>query len=689
MTIVVARSFRLLLASGPLAVALLAAIPQLLSPPAARAAAYPCYNLSPAQLAGKTLWLAVESGSAPFESAGTVQLQLNANGTYAVPAGAGVVARTGTWSTAGSAENIVLRFTGFFNDATEDVLVLFNGCLDGASCTSCGYGFTREGVAGLQLGSYKITDGEAPSVTGLTGIGLLTGGGAFASGANVFLFPEVSGNPSRYTFKWFKDDVAIPGASQSFLSLSSLRAEDSGVYSVEISAAGNKAKVSTRVTVDAPGAPSGYLGRPWVKVVDQATVVPGTTAPMGGFAARQMSLRNGVVAVRDSNGKSLIKWSAQSALESVITEGAPLPGGRTLQVVIEATAESEGAINFFARHNTGYGVYEIKNGVITQITGVGSPTPNGSSNFTGFLWLARRDGRLVFSASNNANQVGVYLWDGTQLSTLLEPGADLPGLLGAISQALELDLDAQTVVLRANDSVPFQGNNRQGIYRHTAGKGWTEVANVTQPLPGTPSSVYKWFTGVDIVSGTIVYAALPPQGVQIFASDPVGKPRFIGHGFSADLVSAQFSASTPITIYQRYVQSLQSMSPVSSEQILGPGHLLGTQILSEVLDVVSQGTDVAIVARLSDGTTGVFAAVGTPPSNTPIVLGAPAFSQGKLSFQLQTRAGITYQVEFKSTFTDPSWTVQQTVIGDGSSRTVTVDTAGTAGFCRVVQSSAP
>lgn len=177
-----------------LTLALVAISSCLLGSITAIAAPYPCYNLSPAQLPGKTLWLSIESGSAPFESSGTIQMQLKADGTYVVSAASGVAARSGSWSTTGATEALVLRLTGFFNDGTEDILALFNGCLDGAACVSCGYGLTREAVAGLQLGSYKITDGEPPSVTGLTGIGLLTGGGAFPVGGNAFLFPQRMGS---------------------------------------------------------------------------------------------------------------------------------------------------------------------------------------------------------------------------------------------------------------------------------------------------------------------------------------------------------------------------------------------------------------------------------------------------------------------------------------------------------------
>lgn len=660
-----------------------------LDPVRAVAASYPCYNLTPAQLPGKTLWLTIESGSPPFETSGNFQLKLAVDGTYSVPAGVGVAARSGTWTLDGASEALILRLSGFHQDSIEDLLVLFNGCLDGAPCTSCGYGLTREGVAGLQVGSYKVTDGEAPSSSGLTGVGLLTGGGAFPAGANAFLFPQLSGNPSRYAYKWSKDNVAILGASSAFLPLSSLRPEDSGVYTLEISNGAGKTLLTTSVQVDPPGSPSQYLGRPWVKVVDQSSIIPGASALMGAFGTRQISLHNGVVIARDSNGKSLVRWTPTSSPKIVVAEGTSLPDGNTLQSVIEATAESEGAIDFYARHNNGYAIYEVKDGIITRVTGVGSPVPQSGSQFSGFLWLTRRDGRLVFSASNQENKVGIYSWDGSQWSVLLEPGGELPGLLGRINQALELDLDAQTVVLRANDTVQFQGNNRQGIYRHTTGKGWTEVANVTQPLPGNPGSVYKTFTGVDIVSGSIVYAALPPQGVQLFASDPIGSPRSIGSGFSADLVTSQFSARNPITVYQRYAQSLQSISPILSEQLLGPGHRLEMQVLGEVLDVVSQGTDIAIVARLNDGTTGVYAVVGAPPSTIPIVLGAPSWSSGRLSFVLPTRKGITYRVEFNPGLIASNWSVTQTVLGDGSSMTVTVDTGESAGFCRVVESPAP
>jgi hypothetical protein len=71
-------------------------------------------------------------------------------------------------------------------------------------------------------------------------------------------------------------------------------------------------------------------------------------------------------------------------------------------------------------------------------------------------------------------------------------------------------------------------------------------------------------------------------------------------------------------------------------------------------------------------------AVSTAPE-----MGAPVFAAGKLSFNLPTMAGTTYEVQFKPALTDATWSVRETIVGDGSTKTVTVDAAGGAGFVRV------
>jgi hypothetical protein len=311
--------------------------------------------------------------------------------------------------------------------------------------------------------------------------------------------------------------------------------------------------------------------------------------------------------------------------------------------------------------------------------------PQSQGVFGGFLWLARRDARLVFSAANSLGKVGVFSWDGTNLTTLLAPAQDLPGLLGPIQQALSLKFDGTTVVLQANDSVQIQGNNRQGIFRYTAAAGWTEIANATQPLPGNPSTAHKIFNGVDVANGTVFFTSGPSLGYQLYAADAVGGPRFVGPSASADLVTAQFSAASPLQAYLRNPPNLELVGNGLSDRVLGVGETLDGKKVSGVLDVDSQGNDLVVTLEFEDASTAVYAALGAPVSTVPLVLNSPVFVQGAMQFTLATRAGVQYGVEFKTSFGDPAWTPWRTINGDGNPQTVSISTSTTAAFFRVVE----
>lgn len=74
---------------------------------------------------------------------------------------------------------------------------------------------------------------------------------------------------------------------------------------------------------------------------------------------------------------------------------------------------------------------------------------------------------------------------------------------------------------------------------------------------------------------------------------------------------------------------------------------------------------------------------GGGASSTVPELSAPVFAAGTLSFTLPTMAGMTYEVQFKPALTGVGWNVRETIVGDGTTKTVTIASDGAAGFVRV------
>lgn len=82
-------------------------------------------------------------------------------------------------------------------------------------------------------------------------------------------------------------------------------------------------------------------------------------------------------------------------------------------------------------------------------------------------------------------------------------------------------------------------------------------------------------------------------------------------------------------------------------------------------------------AVVSSGGSAIFSSVAilTLQANTPDspLLSAPVVISGQFQFQLPTQNGFTYEVQSKTDLAAPDWTVEQTIIGDGTVKLVTID----------------
>jgi uncharacterized delta-60 repeat protein len=86
------------------------------------------------------------------------------------------------------------------------------------------------------------------------------------------------------------------------------------------------------------------------------------------------------------------------------------------------------------------------------------------------------------------------------------------------------------------------------------------------------------------------------------------------------------------------------------------------------------------VARLA----GVPAGGGGRVTPQPVTLAAATVTPGgALGFTVATQVGVTYFLEKKAGFGDPTWTVVLSVTGDGTSKVLEAAMAGTSGFFRI------
>lgn len=649
-----------------------------------QAAEYNCSSLTPSLLPGKTLWMTVSSGTAPYATSGSYRIDLRADGSFAVPAGGSQPAQTGTWSASVPGDTLVVRLQGLLGDTTEDVLALFSGCLNGPTCSTCGFGLTREGTAGLQQGDYTVTDGEEPPPATAPKVSLFTGGGTYPAGGTAALTVHIPGNPSTYRFKWFKNDAEIAGMTMQFLFVTPLQPSDAGLYRVEISNAGGTVKLATRIAVTEAGISPRYLNRPWKRIFGAETVIPRQPPLNGQLPPVRLAVRSGAIYALDGGEGQWLTRSRDGTLTTLAAANDPLGDGTTLRSISNFTVDTNGVVVLYAQASDAFGLFEVTDAGIRRITRVGFPTPAGTTTFSGFGSLALRGNRLLFAGTDSLNKQAVYSWDGHTLSTLLAPDAELPGVLGTLHQVLGLGFDGSVIALTANDTSMLNGNPRRGVYRGTLDGAWRELANVQTPVPSTPSQQLRQIHGADVASGVVYFSTQSNLGPELYAGDASGRFHLVGPSHSADLVSAQFAAADGQTVILRNADQCTRITEGYSERLLGQGDTLDGRTVSEVRDVSTHGDDVAVWVGFTDGTRAIYAATGgaTVP-HPPLVIGVPTLVDHALTFSLQTLAGTTYRVEVRSNLIDGSWTVLRSIVGDGTQQTISVGTDGAVGFVRV------
>jgi hypothetical protein len=628
----------------------------LLAQPAA-AAIYTCQQtLDAAALGGKTVWLTVESGEAPYETSGSYRLDLLANGTYAVPASGGIQARTGSWWASRPAEYLTIRLGGFHGDEVEDVLILFDGC---PNCLSCGYSFHRENLpVGGQSGTFIMTDGEVPPAPSADiGVRGLTGGGVYQSGATVSLMVTMTylGNPSTYKFQWSRDGVPVATDIPGFLSVPNVTPADSGVYRVAVSRSGVTNTQAATVTIAAPGTVPGYRVRVWERLSDWMSGLP-----MGRTWFR---VNGGVVTI--GGEKSVWRW-AGGKLEQIVNSTTPGIDGINFSWVDAVTIESAGAFNFVVRNR----LYEAAGGVITSI-----PTPGLSVGA-----VARSGNQVAFVGNGGGIQNGLYLWDGTILRTLVAPTLDLPGRLTRMESVRALEFDGERVVLLA-----FEGQQGAAL-AVTVGASPTLKLCAETGGTGPNAQTYRGLYDVSL-RGDLIFlvAELSSMGTSVVSIERTGKTTRLGSGFSIDLVSAQLAASREREFHHVNAAAVERWSDAQFERYLGPGEALDGKTIKRFTSLDAQGEDVVAAVEFTDGTAALCGLLrdATPP--VPLAIGDLILAGPDLNLTVPSVAGKSYTLESKLALSDPGWVAVQTVPGTGAPILFSVKPEGSTGFFRVVQ----
>lgn len=421
-------------------------------------------------------------------------------------------------------------------------------------------------------------------------------------------------------------------------------------------------------TGNAQGNPT-WLGRPFVKVVHTGDPIPGangaTFNELTWFTLRDGTIH--LVGGESSTRKGIFQWRTNT-LTSLVYTNTVAPTGAKFHTVHAVTDEASGALNFFGEVFYGYpgaiyGLFELRNGNITTV--FDTTNPYNGINFFGFGYPVRAGNEVVWGGqfvTNGVQRTGIFRWNGNTLKTLVDSDTDLPGSLGNYGGSPEYAFmfDGQTVAFIA--IAGFTANAPRGVYRSAADGALSKVVDVNDVIPGdalgrTYAQRNRKFVTVD-VDGTNTF--FDTSGMVAAA----GGNRNQFYNLGARLTDGV------------------------SEVVLGgfingqPPQLDGRQISSMSI-VDGHGDDVAFMVHFTDGSRGIYAAIGAVSAPITLTLGQPTVASGVLRFSFPTVTGHSYNIEFKAALTDANWSPRTTLAGTGADLEFSEAISGGTGYYRV------
>jgi hypothetical protein len=425
-------------------------------------------------------------------------------------------------------------------------------------------------------------------------------------------------------FQWLKNGSPIFNATNLSYSFSALSTGDTGVYELQaVNSGGMRVSPPFELLVPAP-AEASFLGRPFIKLVDNLTTKPGQTTNFIKFdKLNRLTLHDGTVHFlgRITNPKNgpprMGVYRARVGVLTTIADDSidvPAPGSGKFYGADFPTDETEGVCNFVGYYNNqvNHALFAYGSGALSILVN-GSDVPPGSSTFFGDFFFAVRRGHTVLwqSFTGTAEAGGIYKHDGAGVSGVVTGASDLPGALGpfyGVTDASRIGFDGTTVVFGGSDAT------HQGYYKSTLAGAVTKLADYLDPIPGSDLT-FSTAGEIDVAGGDIfAYGA-----GRMIDFDEAGSARPTG-------VSGVFvAASGPREFYATGGIPLVRYKNGVTETVLKGGQIIDGHTVSSVNRFAIEGNDIAVNLTMqgSPAYSAIYLAAGELPPGPPTITTPP------------------------------------------------------------------
>ncbi len=370
----------------------------------------------------------------------------------------------------------------------------------------------------------KVVDRKTPIPDGSGNFTLFLSGNPVISGNNIAFYSGGGGGQEGiYLYrgttlsKVADRNTPIPGGSGNFTLFSSTNPVISG----------------NNVAFEAGGASQQgfyiYNGTNLTKAVDLNTPIPGGSGNFTSFSnlAGQYISNNNLVFDGDGMGIYVIYLYNGTVLSKVADYNTPIPEGSGNFTSFSNYLWISGDNVVFVGGAIQYGIYLYKGMSLSKVADYNTPIPGGSGNFTALFNYAISGTNVVFLGYGTGGQDGLYFYNGTTLSKIVDPNTSIPGGSGSFNGFFNHAISGTNVVFLGSG---VGGQN--GIYLFN-GTALSKVVDLNTPIPGGSGNFTGFFDNA--ISGTNV----------VFLGSGVGGQRGI-YLFNGTTLSKVVDLNTPI-----------------------------------------------------------------------------------------------------------------------------------------------